>query len=166
MDYTSGKVLARTLDEARNITRFYFSKMKGEDMFKSFEINGYHTNSPYWVMAHLCWAEHMLLIECMGLPSMDIPWLKDFRLGSVKGELPENKPSLKEVLSTLKTIHGSALEKLESMTDEELDQENEKGIAFGENTSKRFIAMHTIRHEGTHAGQLSLIVQMYGRKTV
>jgi hypothetical protein len=28
------------------------------------------------------------------------------------------------------------------------------------------MAMHTVRHEGTHCGQLSLIAQMYGKKTV
>ena len=52
------------------------------------------------------------------------------------------------------------------VTEEELDKDNETGIAFGENTSKRFMAMHTIRHEGTHCGQLSLIAKMYGKQTV
>lgn len=166
MEYTSGKVLAQTMDEARNLTRFYSRKLKGEDMDRVFEVNGFTTNSPYWILAHLCWAENMLLLQCMGHKGLDIPWLNDFKIGSSKGEKPANAPDLKEVLTALKDIHAAALEQLSSMTDEELDEDNVLGVSFGENRSKRFIAMHAIRHEGTHLGQLSLIAKMYGKQTV
>lgn len=166
MEYTSGKVLAQTMDEARNLTRFYSRKLKGEDMDRVFEVNGFTTNSPYWILAHLCWAENMLLLQCMGHKGLDIPWLNDFKIGSSKGEKPANAPDLKEVLTALKDIHVAALELLSSMTDEELDEDNKLGVSFGENRSKRFIAMHAIRHEGTHLGQLSLIAKMYGKQTV
>lgn len=166
MEYTSGKVLAQTMDEARNLTRFYSRKLKGEDMDRVFEVNGFTTNSPYWILAHLCWAENMLLLQCMGHKGLDIPWLNDFKIGSSKGEKPANAPDLKEVLTALKDIHVAALEQLASMTDEELDEDNVLGVSFGENRSKRFIAMHAIRHEGTHLGQLSLIAKMYGKQTV
>jgi hypothetical protein len=69
-------------------------------------------------------------------------------------------------LTAFKQIHAVALETISSLTDAELNQENPLGLAFGENTSKRFMAMHTVRHEGTHCGQLSLIAKMYGKKTV
>ena len=166
MEYTSGKVLAQTMDETRNLTRFYSGKLKGEDMDRVFEINGFATNSPYWILAHLCWAENMLLLQCLGHKGLDIPWLNDFKIGSAKGEKPGNAPELAEVLSAMKDIHAAALEQLSSMTDEELDKDNTLGISFGENRSKRFIAMHAIRHEGTHLGQLSLIAKMYGKQTV
>ena len=166
MEYTSGKVLAQTMDETRNLTRFYSGKLKGEDMNRVFEMNGFTTNSPFWILAHLCWAENMLLLQCMGHRGLDIPWLNDFKIGSSKGEKPANAPDLKEVLSAMKDIHAAALEQLASMTDEELDKDNVLGVSFGENRSKRFIAMHAIRHEGTHLGQLSLIAKMYGKQTV
>lgn len=166
MEYTSGKVLAQTMDNARNITRFYFGKLKGEDMTRQFEVSGYTTNSPHWILAHLCWAEHMLLIDCMGFPSIDIPWLKDFKIGTSKETDKTGWPSLEEVLSAMKSIHQTALEGLSKMTDEQLDEDNALGVTFGEEKSKRFMAMHAIRHEGTHGGQLSLIVKMYGKATV
>lgn len=166
MEYTSGKVLAQTMDETRNLTRFYSGKLKGEDMDRVFEINGYTTNSAYWILAHLCWAENMLLLQCMGHKGLDIPWLNDFKIGSTKGHKPAKAPELKEVLSAMKDIHTAVLELLSSMTDEELDEDNPLGLAFGENRSKRFMAMHAIRHEGTHLGQLSLIAKMYGKQTV
>lgn len=166
MEYTSGKVLAQTMDNARNLTRFYTGKLKGEDMHRQFEVNGYTTNSPFWILAHLCWAEHMLIIECLGLPKLDIPWLNQFRIRSAKDYDKANGPSLEEVLAAMKQIHAAAMEGLSNMTDEELDKDNELGVSFGEETSKRFMAMHAIRHEGTHLGQLSLLAKMYGKETV
>lgn len=166
MGYTSAKVLAQTLDEQRNLTRFYAGKLKGEDMHREFEVNGYTTNSAYWILAHLCWAEHMTIVECFGFEPLDIPWLKHFRIHSPKGVKPAIEPSLDEVLAAMKEIHTYCLEKLSVMTDEELDTDNVLGMAFGENKSKRFMAMHAIRHEGTHCGQLSLIAKMYGKQTI
>ena len=154
------------MDEQRNLTRFYLSKLKGEDMHREFEVNGYITNSPYWILAHLCWAENMLAIQCLGGKGVDIHWLKDFKIHSPKGEMPTDQPSLEEVLAAFKQIHGVALETISGLTDEELNQKNVLGVAFGENTSKRFMAMHAVRHEGTHCGQLSLIAKMYGKATV
>lgn len=166
MAVSSGKVLAQTMDETRNLTRFYSSKLKGEDMHHEFDVNGYTTNSPYWILAHLCWAEEMLLLRCLGHEGLDIPWLNDFKIGSAKGEKPTNQPELGEVLSAMKQIHATALEHLSQITEEQLEEDNDLGVAFGENRSKKFIAMHAIRHEGTHMGQLSLIAKMYGKKTV
>ncbi|MFM1875217.1 MAG: DinB superfamily [Bacteroidota bacterium] len=166
MAYTSGVVLAQTMDETRNLTRFYAGKLKGENMHRTFEVNGFTTNSPYWILAHLCWAENMLLLQCMGHKGVDIPWLKDFKIGTAKGVKPSSEPALEEVLSALKEIHAISLDNLAKMSDAELDEDNALGVAFGENKSKRFMAMHAIRHEGTHLGQLSLIAKMYGKQTV
>ncbi|MGB0368719.1 MAG: DinB family protein [Flavobacteriales bacterium] len=166
MSVTTGKVLAKMLDEQRNLTRFYLSKLKGEDMNREFEINGFTTNSPYWIIAHLCWAENSVGLKSLGHSGVDIPWLNDFRIGSAKGDKPASNPSLEEVLAAFKQIHATTVEYISSLSEEELDKDNETGIAFGENKSKRFMAMHTIRHEGTHCGQLSLIAKMYGKQTV
>lgn len=166
MEYSSVKVLATMMDEQRNLTRFYLSKLKGEDMYREFEVNGYTTNSPYWILAHLCWAENMLAIRCLGAKGVEIPWLNDFKIQSIKGQKPAAQPSLEEVLSAFKQIHAVALETIAGLNDDELNEENPLGLAFGENKSKRFMAMHAVRHEGTHCGQLSLIAKMYGKQTV
>jgi hypothetical protein len=166
MSVSTGKVLAKMLDEQRNLTRFYLGKLKGEDMHREFEVNDYTTNSPYWIIAHLCWAENMLAIQSLDGKGVDIPWLNDFKIHSPKGEKPTSQPSLEEVLAAFKQVHAVALKTISGLTESEWDQENPLGLAFGENKSKRFMAMHAIRHEGTHCGQLSLIAQMYGKKTV
>jgi hypothetical protein len=163
---TSAQLLAHTMDETRNLTRFYISKLKGEDMHRQFEVNGYTTHSAYWILAHLCWAEHMILIESLGHPKLDIPWLKLFRIGSGKDEEIVGRPTLEEVFAAMKDIHAAAMKNLSRMTDDELAEDNTLGMAFDENRSKRYMAMHAIRHEGTHCGQLSLIAKMYGKHTV
>jgi hypothetical protein len=166
MEYSSGKILAQMLDEQRNLTRFYLGKLKGEDMHREFEVNGYTTNSAYWILAHMCWGENMLAVQCMGGKGADIHWLNDFKIHSPKGEKPAHQPSLEEILVAFKQIHELALQAISGLSEQELDEENTLGIAFGENKSKRFMAMHAIRHEGTHCGQLSLIAKMYGKQTV
>lgn len=162
----AGKILAAMLDEQRNLTRFYLSKLKGEDMYREFEVNGYTTNSPYWILAHLCWAENMLAIQCLGKEGVDIAWLNDFKIQSPKGAKHDSQPSLEEVLDAFKQIHAVSLKTIAALSDKELDEDNPLGLAFGENRSKRFMVMHAVRHEGTHCGQLSLIAKMYGKKTV
>lgn len=166
MEFRSGIVLAQMLDEQRNLTRFYIGKLKGEDMHREFEVNGYTTNSAYWILAHLCWAENMLAVQCMGANGADIPWLNDFKIHSLKGEKPAQQPTLEAVLAAFKQIHELALQTISNLSEQEMDEENTLGIAFGENKSKRFIAMHAIRHEGTHCGQLSLMAKMYGKHTI
>ncbi len=161
---TTAEILAESMDETRNLTRFYLSKLKGEDMHRTFTIGDYTTNSPYWIIAHLTWGEHRLLVESLGHPTLDIPWLEKFAIGTTPST--DNLPSLEEVMAAFKAVHEHALLHLRSMTDPELEQENILNINFGGKTTKKFIAMHTIRHEGTHCGQLSLIAQFYGKKTV
>lgn len=166
MDQTTAKTLAHTMNEARNLTRFYSGKLKGEDMHRQFEVGDYTTNTPFWILAHLTWAENMLLLQCMGHAGLDIPWLNDFKIGSVKKEKSASMPDLKEVLTAMKQVHEAALDHLSRMTDAELEEDNALGMSFGENRSKRFMAMHAIRHEAIHTGQLSLLVKMYGKATV
>lgn len=161
---TTAQLLVDTMDETRNLTRFYLSKLKGEDMHRTFTIGDYTTNSPYWVIAHLTWAEHRLLVESLGHAPLDIPWLSLFSIGSTPSE--ENLPPLENVLSQFKSVHIYAMDNLSRMTDEQLAEDNVLGIQFGGKGSKKFIAQHTIRHEGTHCGQLSLIARFYGKQTV
>lgn len=161
---TTAQTLAETMNETRNLTRFYLSKLKGEDMNRTFTIGDYTTNSPYWIVAHLTWAEHMLLIQSFGHPTMDIPWLGKFAIGTTP--TAEDLPTLEEVFTQFKVVHEQALAYLQGMTDENLAVDNVLGISFGGSTSKKFIAQHAIRHEGTHCGQLSLIAKLYGKGTV
>jgi hypothetical protein len=134
-------------------------------MFHRFIVNGNTINSAYWLVAHLAWAENMLLLKGLNGPALSIPWLEKFGFGSEK-EKKEGLPDIKDVLHTLNEIHARAMEFLRNIKDEELEEDNLLGFSFGANPSKRLIVHHLIRHESVHAGHLGLIAKMQGIKTV
>jgi uncharacterized damage-inducible protein DinB len=56
---------------------------------------------------------------------------------------------------------------LESLTDEQLDEENISKMSLGgQDTSKRFSVIHAIRHESTHTGHFGWICKMKKIKTI
>lgn len=155
------KTLTAAYEMTRNLSNYYISKLEGFDVKRIYEINGVKMNSAYWLAAHLAWTEHFLIIEGIGGISMGIEWLNDFGFGSTPDGI-KFEPSYEEVLSTLKEIHSQAIEILNNLTDEELEQENNINANFGGKTNKEVVIMHAIRHEPMHIGQLSWILKANG----
>jgi hypothetical protein len=157
------KTLTDTYGMARRLSDFYISKLEGLDLHKQYEINGVKMNSPYWLIAHLCWTEHFLIIEGIGGTSMEIEWLNDFCFGSAPEDV-KNNPAYEEVLKTREEIHTKAIEILNNLQDEELAHENNINANFGSKTNKEVVLMHAIRHEPMHIGQISWILKANGIK--
>jgi len=74
--------------------------------------------------------------------------------------------TIKEILDTWKDVHKAAIEHLNSMNDEELNETNDLDISFGGDKTKRMMIHHVIRHEAIHSGHLGMIAKMHGIKTV
>ncbi len=157
------KTLIDTYEMARRLSNFYISQLEGLDLKKQYEINGVKMNSAYWIVAHLAWTEHFLIIEGIGGDSIGIEWLNDFGFGSAPDDV-KNEPSYEDVLKTLSEIHAKAIEVLNNLSDEELEQENNINANFGGKTNKEVVIMHAIRHEPMHIGQLSWILKVNGIK--
>jgi len=162
---TEAQILAEAFEFMRGLTKFYLSKLEGVDVNQCLEIEGKKYNSPYWIAAHIVWSEHFLLIEGMGAPDMNISWIDQFSFGSDPTQIME-KPEYSEILEKLDEVHEMAMEKLLSMTDEELDEPNEINATFGGVNNKRNVIKHAIRHEPMHVGQLSWILKANGIKMV
>lgn len=158
---TEAQILAEAFEFSRGLTRFYFSKLDGIDLDKRIEVNGVKFNSPYWIAAHLVWSEHFLLIEGMGAPSMHIPWIDQFSIGSDPDKITD-KPKYSEIMEKLDEVHEMAMEKVLAMTDEELDEPNSINANFGGLNNKRNVIKHAIRHEPMHTGQISWILKLNG----
>ncbi len=157
-------VLAEMVDSTRQLTRFYISKLKGQDMFHVFEMDGKKFNSPYWIIAHLTWAQNNLILRATGGTNPEIKWLSKFKLGSTippKEELPD----LLEVLAGFKKVHQMSLDHIRSLDESKLDEPNVLGINLFEDSSIRGMIHHQIRHEGTHIGHLGWLAKMYGIHT-
>lgn len=162
-DNTKTQALIQTYQMARNLSKYYLSKLEGVDIYKQYEINGIKMNSAYWLIAHLIWTEHFLIIEGIGGESLGIEWLDDFGFGSEPDKI-ENPPSIEEVKKRGEEVHAKAMEILNNMTDEQMEAENNIEATFGGSKSKMTVLMHAIRHEPMHIGQISWILKANGIK--
>jgi uncharacterized damage-inducible protein DinB len=162
---SEAEILAETYEFSRRLTKFYMSKLDGIDLNKRIEINGLKFNSPHWIAAHLVWTEHFLLIEGMGLPSMNISWIEQYGFGSDPDKITD-KPEYKDVLEKLEEVHEKAMKNLITLSDDELDKPNGIDADFGGVNNKRNVIKHAIRHEPMHTGQISWILKANGVKMV
>lgn len=157
------QTLIKAYQMARNLSNYYISKMGSIDIHKVYEINGVKMNSAYWILAHLVWTEHFLVIEGIGGESLGIEWLNDFGFGSEPDEI-KNQPSIEEIKKRFEEVHSKAMDILNSMTDELMEAENNIEANFGGSKDKFHVLMHAIRHEPMHIGQLSWILKINGIK--
>ncbi len=161
MGRKESEVLAESFESVRNLTKFYLSKVKPEDIYSNLSINGIKFNSPFWIASHLAWSENFLLLIATGGKPFDISWLEEFGFGSKPEEI---KSDIKydEVMSTLDEIHKRAMEHILTLSDEKLEEKNLINANFGGKDSKKTVIIHAIRHEPMHAGQLSWILKAKG----
>jgi uncharacterized damage-inducible protein DinB len=159
------EVLANTFQAARNLTKYYFALFPEEKLHEEIFINGKKLNTAYWLAAHLVWTEHFLILQGVGNTSLDIPWLKEFEIGSTPVK-KDSWPEIKVIMETMDKVHEEAMKVMKELPDEELDKENYLGYTFGGVNSKRAMITHLIRHEPMHVGQLSWLLKIYGVVTV
>ena len=162
---TEAETLAQVYENVRALTKYYIAKSKDIDSFKRYEVNGVLLNSRYWLLAHLVWSEHQLLVKSLLNRDMEIPWLAQFEFGSEPPAAQEGLPTLEEVLSAMNDVHLAAIEAIRSMTDADLDSETHTGMGFRNDKSKRMIIHHAIRHDPCHTGQLGWLCKVSGVET-
>lgn len=165
MNKTEGEILADAYESVRGLTKFYLSKIDKIDINKSIVTDGITFNSAYWILAHLVWTEHSLLIEGLGREMKNIPWLEEYGFGSNPSEAKQ-KPPVEEILQKMDEVHEAAISNIKKISDKEMDEPNSINASFGGVNSKRNIIKHAIRHEPMHMGQLSWILKAQGVKMV
>lgn len=158
------QVLKKMIEFQHNLTIWYLSLLKETDVTKCFEFEDKKINNLYWVVAHLAHSEDFLLSVALGKAGHNYAWLKRYEIGGSQDISP--KVSYKELIEVSKEIHQKCMKNLDEMTDEELNKDNMLGLNFAGDFSKRAIIMHQIRHEGIHAGHLSLLCKLNNIKTV
>ncbi len=165
MSKTETQTLVETLELSRELTNFYLKKLEGQDVYKSFEIEGKQLNSILWLVAHMTVSENWLLLVCTGGEHVKIPWARQFGLGS---EIPakEDYPPVDEIMNTFYEVHKKAMAYVSTLTDEDLSQPTTNGITFGGEDSKRAIIKHAVRHECSHAGHLGWLCKLFGVETI
>lgn len=158
------QVLIETIESVHGMVVWYSSFLKDTDKDKCFEINGKKLNSLYWLVAHIANTEDELLMKALGQKGHQYKWLSEYTFGSAQNI--EGQVSYKELVAIAKQIHIDCINFLKTLSDEDLENDNVLNISFGNSKSFKTIIMHHIRHEGVHAGHLSLLCKLNGIKTV
>ncbi len=73
---------------------------------------------------------------------------------------------METILADMKSVHDAVNKFIPTLSEEQLEEKNVLGMKFGPNESKRYMLIHAIRHEGTHAGQLGWLCKIHGIKTM
>lgn len=159
------EILTDVVDNTRQLTRWYLSKLKGVDVYKTFTCEGVELNPVIWLVGHLAFTENWLLVKSTGGEGLRIPGYKLFTLGSELAK-KEDYPPYEEVWAAFKAVHEHALAHLATLTDSDLDKPNTTGFQFAGENSIRSVIKHAARHEGSHAGHLGWLCKLHGVKTV
>ncbi|MCB0401733.1 MAG: DinB family protein [Flavobacteriales bacterium] len=165
MSKTQTQTLVETLELSRGLTKFYLKKLEGQDLYKTFEVEGKKLNSILWLVAHITVSENWLLLVCTGGEKANIPWARQFGLGS---EIPEKAdyPPVEDIFEQFDRVHEKAIAYISTLTDEDLMKPTTNGVTLGGEDSVGAIIKHAIRHEGSHAGHLGWLCKLFGVKTI
>lgn len=163
MKKSESEILADVYEKVRGLSKMFISGLKDVDINKRLEIDNIKFNSAYWIVAHLVWTEHFLLIKVVGDEDLKIDWLDEYAYGTDPDSV-KTKPPYEEILKKLDEVHAKAVEIIKGLSDEELDEDNLIGANFGGSKSKRNVITHAIRHEPMHIGQISWILKSNGIK--
>lgn len=163
MRKTESEILADVYEKVRSLSKMFIAGLKDIDIDKRLEIDNVKFNSAYWIVAHLVWTEHFLIIEGVGGEDMKIDWLNDYGFGTDPDKVI-SKPEYEEVLKKLDEVHHRAVEIIKGLSDEQMDEDNLIGANFGGSKAKRNVITHAIRHEPMHIGQISWILKSNGIK--
>ncbi|HEV7230799.1 MAG TPA: DinB family protein [Bacteroidia bacterium] len=158
-------VLCEVIDNTRELTLYYLTKLKGVDIFKTFTSGSQTFNSAFWIICHMAWAQDFFLLKATAGPDLKIDWLNKFSIGST---LPprEECPPIAKVLEGMREIHVQSVKHLLTLNGDQLNEANMINLKFGDDNSKRICIHHCIRHEGVHIGHLSWLTKMHGIKTI
>ena len=163
---TNSELLAIAADDARKYTMLFGNKLIESkiDLFKNFECAGIKLNSAAFILGHLAVTENFLCLSCTGGEIVRFSWAKTFSLG-IAMPSKEDYPPLDEIISVLSDVHTNALRHIKSLSDEDLEMPNTKGVKFATDESVRSVILHSVRHESSHAGHLSWLCKLHGIKT-
>jgi hypothetical protein len=154
-------VLADILKDVRSLTRRNLTRLSTVDPYKIYEAYGAPLHSINWIAAHLTWAENTLILKGVFDKHLNLPWARRFSFGGEfdpQGDLPRYE----EILDAMEQVDQKAQTLLRETSIETLEEKNNLGFAFDNDSTKRKVIYHAIRHEPMHNGQLSWICKLNG----
>jgi hypothetical protein len=162
---TECSILADTFESVRSLSKRFLSMVDESLIHDTTIFNGVELNSPYWITAHLAWAEAFLILNTFGgEEEAKYEWLNEYGFGTKPAEI-KTKPPYEEVTKAMDYIHELAMKQLRNTEDSFLDQKNKFGMKFDGKDNNRIAVHHAIRHEPMHIGQLTWFMKSKGLPT-
>lgn len=165
MAKTETQTLVEMLEMSRGLTKYYLNKLEGQDIYKTFEIEGKQLNSILWLIAHITVSENWLLLVCTGGEKVSIPWARQFGLGSTV-PAKEDYPPVEDIMAKFDEVHKASIAYISSLSDEDLTKPTTNGVTLGGEDTVSSIIKHGVRHEGSHAGHLGWLCKLFNVKTI
>ena len=165
MDNLRSLILVEQMDNTRELTRYYLSKLKEVDVYESFCLNGKNLNPLIWEIGHLAVSQNWLVLYLGKGNPEKIEWGKLFALGTTPPK-KEEYPSYEEIWNTFKIVHNKSVNHVASLHDKDLDSAPKKEIPFIKENNLKNLFMHSIRHEVIHAGHISWLCKLHNIPTI
>ncbi len=160
---SEAKLLADTFQLSRALSERYIQRALKGNIQEQIIVGDIQLNCTQWLIAHMAWAEHTLLLQSLGSSTPLPQALNVFKIGSNSTPQPE-WPSINLILIEMKNVHEASMRFVQSLSDDDLLQPNISGLKFGEDNTKRVSIQHAIRHESMHCGHLSWVCKLQGLK--
>lgn len=162
---TECNILADTFESVRSLSKRFLSMVDELLIHDTVIFNGIELNSPYWITAHLAWAEAFLILNTLGgEEDAKYEWLNEYGFGTKPAEI-KTRPPYTEVMAALDDIHIQAMRLLRNTEDSFLNEKNKFGMKFDGKDDNRIAVHHAIRHEPMHIGQLTWFMKSKGMPT-
>ena len=165
MENSKSLIIAEQMDNTRELTRYYLSKLKEADVYQSFTCNDKKLNPIIWELGHLAVSQNWLVLYLGHGTPEKIEWGKLFALGATPPK-KEEYPPYEEIWNMFKRVHDKAINHVSSLNDDDLDSVPKKEIPFIKENNLKNLFMHSIRHEGIHAGHISWLCKLHNIQTI
>lgn len=154
--------LADMMENSRQFTLWYMKKVPLERWKEVVNVDGVILNHPYWTLGHLAWTDVFMVLKPLNSNYNSPTLVNQFGINTKPDS--ENDLSIDDLKEMANEIHLAKIELVKSLSDEALD--GSFPLTMLKFASTYHALMHNIRHEGIHAGQISVFCKVKQIQTV
>ena len=160
------EALIHLLEDTRNHTLMQVGDLTDQEMMFQ---PGPEVNHALWLLGHIVTSENGLILRwCAGQSAMPEEYQKLFFMGTTPQADPSLYPTKDEILQVLARVHPKAIEVVEGLTPEQLDERPEGYDQMNPGAQQLFwckgaCIWHHATHESSHAAQITTLRRLMGK---
>lgn len=154
--------LADMMESTRQLSLWYLKKVPDERCKEIIKVGDVTLNHPYWTLGHLAWTDTFMCLKPLGSTFEVNPYINKFGIHTFPAEAYD--VPIVELKEMVNRVYEAKLDFVRSLSDEILDGPFPLTMLKFNSTYQAL--MHNIRHEGIHAGQISVFCKVNKITTV